>query len=165
MVPALKRLRERANRHGMRLAGGENGVGREAFDPFLHQGAYDVLMPDIKYVGGFAEMHAVADMAARHNVAIAPHNPSGPVAHAASLHACAGLAGFTRLEMQFNESPLFDALVHPALARPVAGRATLPDLPGLGIALAPNVAGELEVARESWGAAIPQRVAAGSTRP
>src|SRR6185312_5338739 len=41
---ALKRLRARANTHAIRLAGGEDGVGREAFAPFLDHGAYDVLM-------------------------------------------------------------------------------------------------------------------------
>jgi galactonate dehydratase len=58
-LPALKRLRARANARAMRLAGGEDGVGREAFMPFLEHGAYEVLMPDMKYVGGFAEMQAV----------------------------------------------------------------------------------------------------------
>ncbi len=150
-LPALKRLRGHANGHGMRLAGGEDGVGRNAFLPFLGAGAYDVLMPDIKYVGGFDEIRAVAALAAQHGVAIAPHNPTGPVAHAASLHACAGLPGFSRLELQFNETPLFDALVQPLPPRPVGGMAQVPKRPGLGVALVPTVAISHAVDRRTWG--------------
>ena len=152
-LPALKRLRARTNQHGMLLAGGEDGVGRDAFVPFLQAGAYDVLMPDIKYVGGFAEMRAVAALAAQHSVAIAPHNPTGPIAHMASVHACAGLAGFTRLELQFNESPLFDALVTPPAPAPAAGRVVVPCRPGLGVALAPEVVARHTIRRDTWGAA------------
>ncbi len=150
-LPALKRLRARTHAHGMRLAGGEDGVGRDAFTPFLTAGAYDVLMPDIKYVGGFAEMRAVATMAAQHGVAIAPHNPTGPVAHMASVHACAGLEGFTRLELQYDESPLFDTLVNPPAPVPVAGRVAVPNRPGLGAALAPDVVAGHAIGRDAWG--------------
>jgi len=152
-LPALQRLRARAHQHGMLLAGGEDGVGRDAFVPFLKAGAYDVLMPDIKYVGGFVEMRAVAALAAQHGVAIAPHNPTGPVAHMASVHACAGLAGFTRLELQFNESPLFDTLVTPAMPVPVQGRVTVPQRPGLGVALAVHEIAKHVIRHQTWGVA------------
>ncbi|MEO6566270.1 MAG: mandelate racemase/muconate lactonizing enzyme family protein [Casimicrobiaceae bacterium] len=152
-LPALKRLRARTHQHGMLLAGGEDGVGRAAFMPFLTAGAYDVLMPDIKYVGGFAEMRAVAALAAPHGVAIAPHNPTGPVAHMASLHACAGLPQFSRLELQFNESPLFDTLVTPALPAPVQGRVAIPHRPGLGAALAGHEFARHVIRHEIWGVA------------
>ena len=60
-----------------------------------------------------------------------PHNPSGPIAHAASLHLSAALAGFERLELQFDESPLFAELIGgappdfaaPVCALPAAARA------------------------------------------
>lgn len=150
-MAAIARLRGRTNAHGMRLAGGEEGVGRDAFRPFLQAGAYDVLMPDIKCVGGFAEMRAVAALAAQHGVAIAPHNPTGPIAHAASVHVCASLAGFTRLEFQFNETPLFEALVTPSVFAPVAGRVVVPDRPGLGVALAADMVGAYTVCCHAWG--------------
>jgi galactonate dehydratase len=150
-LPALQRLRARSGKHGMLLAGGEDGVGREAFMPFLAAGAYDVLMPDIKYVGGFEEMRAVAALAAQHGVAIAPHNPTGPIAHMASVHACAGLAGFTRLELQFNESPLFDTLVTPSAPTPVNGRVAVPERAGLGVAPNPEAVARHAISRTAWG--------------
>ena len=152
-LPALQRLRARANAHGMLLAGGEDGVGRDAFRPFLTAGAYDVLMPDIKYVGGFVEMRAVAALAAQHGVAIAPHNPTGPVAHMASVHACAGLAGFTRLELQFNESPLFATLVTPSPPVPAQGRVAVPHRPGLGVAFAEQECAGHVLRHDIWGVA------------
>ncbi len=150
-LPALKRLRAYARKRGMLLAGGEDGVGRAAFMSFLKGGAYDVLMPDIKYVGGFEEMRAVAALAVQHGVAIAPHNPTGPVAHLASVQVCAGLPGFTRLELQFNESPLFDSLVTPMPPRPVRGRVAVPQRPGLGVALAVHEIARHVIRHEVWG--------------
>jgi len=149
-LPALKRLRARANARAMRLAGGEDGVGREAFLPFLTHGAYDVLMPDMKYVGGFAEMQAVAALASKHGVAISPHNPTGPVAHAASLHACTVLPGFDRLELQFNETPLFERLVQPALPAPLHGIASIPERAGLGVHLVAEVVAKHQIATRNW---------------
>ncbi len=87
----------------------------------------------------------------QHDTAVAPHNPTGPIAHAASLHVCAGLRGFSRLELQFNESPLFDALVQPPLPAPAGGRAQVPQGPGLGIALAPSPLASHAINRHVWG--------------
>lgn len=153
-LQALKRLRARANAKAIRLAGGEDGVGREAFVPLLENDAYDVLMPDIKYVGGIEEMRAVAALAYRRGVEIAPHNPTGPVAHAASLQVCSALPGFDRLELQFNESPLFDRLVQPALPVPSRGIGQIPITAGIGVHLAPDVLAVHQIAVQSWPADI-----------
>ena len=40
------RLRGLANDHGLRLAGLEEGIGIDAFAPYVEAGAYDVVMPD-----------------------------------------------------------------------------------------------------------------------
>lgn len=139
-IPALKRLRRRANRRGIRLAGCEEGVGVAAFEPFLTAGAYDVLMPDVKYVGGLPEMLRAADRCAAHGVAFSPHNPTGPISHAASLHVCAAAATVDRLEIQFDETPLFDALVANGLPSRTDGASLLPASPrGLGVALDPTL--------------------------
>jgi galactonate dehydratase len=68
-------------------------------------------------------------------VQISPHNPSGPVCHAASLQVSAALDAFDMLEVQFDESPLFDALVAQPFAPVVGGLALLPAGCGLGVAL------------------------------
>ncbi|MBL8382903.1 MAG: mandelate racemase/muconate lactonizing enzyme family protein [Burkholderiales bacterium] len=132
---AIARLRSRANAGGIRLAGMEQGIGCAAFRPYCEAGAYDVMMPDVKYVGGLAEMLRVAGMLERHGVEMSPHNPSGPVAHMASVHVGAVMNGFDMLELQYDESPLFDALAFGNVPARVAGATAVPAAPGLGIGL------------------------------
>jgi galactonate dehydratase len=135
-IPDLVALRTRANGAGMRLAGLETGIRRSGFAPYLVAGAYDVMMPDIKYCGGPHEMLAIAADLARHGVAFSPHNPSGPICHLHSLHICATLAESDQLETQFDETPMFDSLVDGVLPVPIEGQVTLPGLPaGLGWSL------------------------------
>ena len=95
----------------MRQAGLEQSIGWEVIRPYCEAGGYDVVMPDVKYIGGVHELRRVASACADLGVAVSPHNPSGPISHAFSLQVSATLAAFDRLEMQFDESPLFDALV------------------------------------------------------
>jgi galactonate dehydratase len=128
-------LRHRANARGMRLAGLETEIRRDGFRPWLRAGAYDVMMPDVKYAGGPAEMLALAAEFTRHGVAFSPHNPSGPVCYAQSLHVCAALAESDLLEVQFDETPVFDTLAGQSPPRLDAGGVPVPVADsGLGIA-------------------------------
>jgi galactonate dehydratase len=134
-IAALVRLRSLANSHGTRLAGLEQGVRFEAFLPYCKAGAYDVMMPDVKYFGGLQQMQASAAQFAAYGVQFSPHNPTGPICHAASLQIAAAAASFDMLELQFDESPLFDQLVTGGFGPVVDGHCQLPDGPGLGVAL------------------------------
>ncbi len=135
-LPALRRLREAANARGVRLAGCEEAIGVLGFVPFFTAGAYDVVMPDVKYVGGLQEAMRVAEAAQRAGVLVSPHNPSGPVSHAISIQLSAVLPAFDRLEMQFDETPLFASLVRTT--PPIAGGAAqVLDGPGSGVSLDP----------------------------
>src|SRR6185436_20717350 len=78
-IPDLKRIRTRANARGMRLAGLEELPAPSAFRPYIDAGAYDVVMPDVKYAGGIGGILAIAAAARAHGIACAPHNPTGPV--------------------------------------------------------------------------------------
>jgi galactonate dehydratase len=130
---ALRRLRARANATGVRLAGCEMMIGRQGFQPFLEAGVYDVIMPDVKYAGGVRELERIAQAAANQGVACSPHNPSGPIAHAHSLHLSAHLPLFPFLEFQYGESPLFFDFIDGSLPDPRTGRSNLPSGVGLGL--------------------------------
>ena len=130
-VPALVRLRRHCNAHGIRQAGLETSVGWETMRPFCEAGAYDVVMPDMKYIGGIREMERTAAECETLGVQVSPHNPSGPICHAASLQVSASLGAFDMLELQFDESPLFDSLVNAPFPAIIGGHAELP--PGLGL--------------------------------
>ena len=127
----IARLTVLAHEHGMRTAGGETIGGADAAHAMCAGKLYDVLMPDIKYCGGFVGMRAIADVCASHGVDFAPHNPTGPIAHVASIHACAASPTLLWLEHQWNESPLFDTLAGP-MPRLVDGAFEVPSGPGLG---------------------------------
>ena len=107
-------------------------TGVEGFRPFIDAGAYDVIMPDVKYAGGLVEMLRIAESAAASGVQCSPHNPSGPIAHAHSVHLSALLASFPFLEFQYAESPLFFQIVTGTLPDPRAGSCVVPSLPGAG---------------------------------
>lgn len=149
-IPDLVKLRAQANAQGVLHTGMEMGVLREAFRPYLKAGAYDVMMPDVKYAGGSDEMMRIAEEFAEAGVTFSPHNPSGPICHAHSLQLCAALPDEAVLETQFDETPLFDELVGQALPQAVGGIVTLDgDLPGAGVSLANPVLEALQ-AKVLW---------------
>jgi galactonate dehydratase len=144
-IGALARLRGLANERGIRLAGCELGIGEEGFAPFLAAGAYDAMMPDVKYFGGLAGVLALAERFAAVGVAFSPHNPTGPVCHAASLQVCAAASVVDRLEVQFDETPRFGGLVGGAIPPMRGGVSPLPAGAGIGMRLADDAVAELRV--------------------
>ena len=132
---AIRRLRSMANDRGMRLAGAETLAGLGAYRTIIEAGCYDVLMPDIKHAGGHEEIRRIAALAQTAGIEIAPHNPTGPVCHAHSVHLCATIPNLLPLEVQFGETDRFFTLVTGHDLRFDRGRATLSAAPGLGNAM------------------------------
>src|SRR5207248_9635754 len=67
------------------IATGERLVGLHAFRDLLERRAASVIQPDITHCGGLTEARRIAALADAYRVAMAPHNPQGPVSTAASL--------------------------------------------------------------------------------
>lgn len=134
-LSSIRRLRALANSAGMRLAGCEELIGLDGFRPFIEGGAYDALMPDVKYCGGPAEMLRIADAMRTAKIDFSPHNPSGPVCHAHSLQIAAAVENFDRLEMQFDEDALFDELARAEFPPCEGGACQAPAGAGIGVAL------------------------------
>ena len=67
------------------IAGGERIYSLTQFKEFLIKGCADFAQPDVSHCGGIMAVKKMAAMAETFYVAMAPHNPSGPVANAASL--------------------------------------------------------------------------------
>lgn len=131
--PALRRIRAAAREQGVLLAAAETQVGVAAFQTLFDEALYDVVMPDVKYCGGPREMLLIAERAAEAGVRFSPHNPTGPVCSQYSLHVAAVAPECAMLEMQFDESPLFDALVSSQNPVLVSGELLVPSAPGLGL--------------------------------
>ncbi|MEO8976070.1 MAG: mandelate racemase/muconate lactonizing enzyme family protein [Casimicrobiaceae bacterium] len=142
---AIARLRSRANGQGMRLAGAETVAGLDVLTPMLERGCYDVVMPDLKYCGGYRAMLRIADALAQRDVGFAPHNPSGPLCNLGSVQACAAAAECLVLEFQLAESPLYTELVHGVQPALIDGAFAVPVTVGVGATL-----DEAVVARHPW---------------
>jgi galactonate dehydratase len=116
------------------MAGGEVLFGLSGFGPLIGRRSVDTIMPDVKHCGGLLEMTRIAALAADAGVMVAPHNPSGPVSTAASLHACAGMKNANYLELQYGEVDWRSEVLMPS-ERFVRGTIEIPDRPGFGITL------------------------------
>jgi galactonate dehydratase len=121
------------------MAGGEVLFGTEGFVPLCEQAGINVIMPDVKHCGGLFEMLQIASYADGYDVAIAPHNPSGPVSTAASVQICASLINFDILELQWGEVPWRAEIIDPPEVF-TNGSITVPTRPGFGIKLNDKVA-------------------------
>ena len=144
LATELAALRRLCHRHDVRLAGLELMTSPQATEPFARAGAYDVWMPDIKYAGGYAGLAAFSRAAHAAGADVSLHNPSGPIAHLASLHATAALPPSPLpLESQWRESPIFEMATRPAPPAVEAGASRLPEGAGLGA--------RLEVERDACG--------------
>ena len=116
------------------MAGGEFLFGMGGFEELCRRQAVDVIMPDVKHCGGLQEGRNIAALAGLHNVAVSPHNPSGPVSTFASVQLCAGMPNFDILEYQWGEVDWRGDLVTPP-ERFESGAIAVPDGPGFGIEL------------------------------
>jgi len=115
--PALRRIRRACAEQGVRLAAAETQIGLESFQTVFDEGLYDVVMPDVKYCGGPWEMLRIAQAAHRAGVGFSPHNPSGPICTWHSLHVAAVAPECAMLEVQFDESPLYEQVLAAPLWR------------------------------------------------
>lgn len=85
MGPEYTELRQKTS---LKIAAGELYWGSENFRAIMESQWADVIMPDVKHVGGFGPLLGLIEMG-KGKIEVSPHNPSGPVSTAASLHAAA----------------------------------------------------------------------------
>jgi galactonate dehydratase len=130
------------------MAGGEFFFDAEEFDTLLDQGALTFVMPDVKHCGGLAAALRIATVADLHSVAVAPHNPSGPIGTIASAHLASVLPKFDILEYQWGDVPWRTELVVPA-ERIEDGCFCVPELPGFGAALNEGLVREYQIALDA----------------
>jgi galactonate dehydratase len=116
------------------MAAGELLFGVKGFEPLCRSHAVNVIMPDVKHCGGLLEMTRIAAMAHADGVAVAPHNPSGPVSTAANVQIAAGMVNFRLLELQWGEIGWRSELIVPE-ERFEQGSIQVPARPGFGIRL------------------------------
>ena len=136
------------------IATGERLVGAHGFRELLEKGACSVLQPDITHCGGLSEARRIAALAETYRVALAPHNPQGPVSTAASIELGLATPSYVICEAVTADVPWRAEVVddsHPI--DPDGMRASRGDRPGLGVEI------DLDVVRaHPFEPELPQRV-------
>lgn len=112
-------------------AGGESIWSVQQFSRYIHAGAVDTVMPDVKYCGGMYELKKIAAIAEGAGLKVAPHGPASPLGNIAAAHVCATLPNFDILEFAFGEVPWRAETVLPN-EEVRNGYLAVPDRPGLG---------------------------------
>jgi galactonate dehydratase len=130
----LDALAEVKQRIRVPVAAGERIFSRWDYQRLFKLNCADYIQPDLSHVGGIGEVKKIAAQAEANHIAICPHNPSGPVANAATLQVAASTPNFHLLETMAVDIPWRKDICNEQVSF-VDGKMTIPDLPGLGIDL------------------------------
>lgn len=116
------------------IATGERLVTIHAFRELLEKRAASVLQFDITHCGGLTEGRRISAMAEAYRVAVAPHNPQGPVSTAASLELGFATPSYIICESVHSDVPWRQDIVSEGFVVEPKGRTVRPSQkPGLGI--------------------------------
>jgi len=128
-LDALKAVRDKSP---VAISAGERLYSRWDYRKLFDLRAADYIQPDISHAGGISELKKIAAEAETRYIPFAPHNPSGPVANAASLQLAACCPNFCILEIMYQDVPWRKDVTNECL-RYEDGFMFIPDSPGLGI--------------------------------
>ena len=128
-LEALKAVRDKSP---VAISAGERLYTLHSFKDLFEMRAADYIQPDISPAGGIMELKKIAAAAESYYIPFAPHNPSGPVANAATLQLAACCPNFSILEIMYSDVDWRKDVTNEALTY-ADGYITIPDKPGLGI--------------------------------
>ena len=123
------------------IATGERLHTIHEFEMLLRRGAVQFVRPDVCLCGGITGAKKVAALAEASYVGVVPHNPLSPVSTAACVQLAACIPNFTIQEYPTGEDrPPKSEIVKTALTYDGHGSLLVPDVPGIGVELAPDAA-------------------------
>ena len=128
-LDALKAVRDKSP---VAIAAGERLYTRWDYRKMFDLMAADYIQPDISHAGGIMELKKIAAEAESRYIPFAPHNPSGPVATAATLQLAASCPNFCILEIMYSDVVYRKDITTESLEYK-DGFMKIPDKPGLGI--------------------------------
>ena len=141
-------IRAFSRRTAIPVVGSELLMTRWQYRDWLAQGVSQILMTDTSWTGGIAETRKIAAMAEAHNVPLVLHNIAGPVSHAAAMHLGAHIPNLFMVE----SVRAFYRGYFPQLSElevvPQEGTLGLPEGPGLGVTLRPELLTRPDLQRE-----------------
>jgi L-alanine-DL-glutamate epimerase-like enolase superfamily enzyme len=116
------------------ISGGEVLTRRQAFQPWLEAGAFDIVQPDVTKVGGISEERRIAWMAQEHGVRFIPHGWNTAVGVAADLQLASAFPDTDLVEYLYG-SPYVDGIVAEGWKLDAEGMLPISYEPGLGLTL------------------------------
>lgn len=128
-LEALKAVRDKSP---VAISAGERLYTRWDYKRMFDLSAADYIQPDISHAGGIMELKKIAAEAECRYMGFAPHNPSGPVANAATLQLAATCPNFTILEIMYSDVEWRKDVTNEELSYE-DGYIKIPDKAGLGI--------------------------------
>lgn len=130
-LEALKAVREKSP---VAISAGERLYTRFDYNELFRTRACDYIQPDVSHAGGIMELKKIAAIAEANYIPFAPHNPSGPIANAATLQLAACCPNFCILEIMYSDVEYRKYITNENLVYE-NGRIRIGDKPGLGIEL------------------------------
>lgn len=122
------------------ISGCEVLTRRQSFVPWIERGAVDIVQPDVTKVGGLSEERRIAWLASEHGVRFVPHGWNTAVGLGADLQLASALPEAEFVEY-LDGSPYIDELVASPWRLDPDGALPIPEGPGLGLTLDPDVVG------------------------
>ncbi|HLY08398.1 MAG TPA: mandelate racemase/muconate lactonizing enzyme family protein [Planctomycetota bacterium] len=119
------------------ISGGEVLTRRQSFRPWLEQGAFDIVQPDVTKCGGISEERQIARMANDHGIKFVPHGWNTALGLAADLHLSSAFPGTDLIEYKTG-SPYIDEIAAGGWTLDADGMLAIPEKPGLGITIDPD---------------------------
>jgi len=136
---------------------GEDIYLKEGFINLCEKHAVSKIHPDLSTSGGILETHKIGDAAMELGVPMLMHYAGLPVNCMASVHCAAATENFLALENHSLDQPWWQDLVD-GIEKPIInkGYITVPDKPGLGIALNEDACRKHMAQGAQWFAPTPQ---------
>jgi L-alanine-DL-glutamate epimerase-like enolase superfamily enzyme len=159
VLPAVHadEIRAVSQRTSIPIVGSELLMTRWQLRDWLVKGVSPIIMTDPVWNGGIAETRKIASMAEAFGVPLVLHNVAGPICHAACMHLGAHIPNLFFVESVRAFYQTYFPVIANLPVKPVDGHLAVPDGPGLGVELNPDMLTRTDLTRQvSEGAGLAQ---------
>ncbi|MBZ0281853.1 MAG: mandelate racemase/muconate lactonizing enzyme family protein [Anaerolineae bacterium] len=150
VLPAVypDEIKTLSSRTTIPIIGSELLMTRWQLRDWLTKGVSQIVMTDPVWNGGIAETRKIANMAEAFGVPIVLHNVAGPICHAVCMHLGAHLPNLYYVESVRAFYKTYFPVISEFAPTVNDGHLSIPDGPGLGITLRPEMLERADLTRE-----------------